>query len=89
VLFEIQSLSEVKEGACYMQNFLVWDRLDVVQFILCVFHFSRNVTQAHTMILNPYNATYPLYKPSLNHQEYCSMLIDICSLEIDTYSKGW
>jgi hypothetical protein len=23
VLFEIQSLSEVKEGACYMQNFLV------------------------------------------------------------------
>jgi hypothetical protein len=31
VLFEIQSGSEVKERACYVQNFLVWDRLNVVQ----------------------------------------------------------
>jgi hypothetical protein len=52
VLFEIQSWSEVKERACYVQNFLVWDRLNVVQIILRVFHFSRSVIRGHT---SPHN----------------------------------
>lgn len=34
VLFGIQSGSEVKERTCYVQSFLVWDRLNVVQIIL-------------------------------------------------------
>jgi len=52
VLFEIQSGSEVKEMDCYVQNFLVWDRLNAVQIILCVFHFSCSVILSHT---SPHN----------------------------------
>jgi hypothetical protein len=48
VLFVIQSGSEVKERACYVQNFLVWDRLNIVQIVLCVFHFSYSVILSHT-----------------------------------------
>jgi hypothetical protein len=52
VLFEIQSGSEVNEMACYVQNFLVWDRLNIVQIILCAYHFSCSVLLSNT---RPYN----------------------------------
>jgi len=56
-----------------IQKFLVCDRLNGVQIILCVFHFSCSVIlshTAHTMILNQCSAEYPLCKPSLYYQEY-------------------